>query len=338
MPGMAIILHKSTILRVVRILASIFLVYYAFRIIQELVIRYQPILAGNNDFPESLAAIAAFLVIAFAICILSIWFPTVILKLSPVRQKMGVLRWLLAVLLAVAISWLFLYSKWSFTLNGAWLRAFVYLAGFGAIAWLLTTQPQQNYSFEGLLKSGIIFGSVFIFASECQTAVSYPFSLSWSEGNRIWDYSVLYGRRLYDYPQGSPIPAYIDTGRQSLWGLPFLLPKVSIFTVRLWNALVFTLPYFLLGLFAFYKTGTKAWSLAAGRFVGVTVFTARTDLFPPRTGSNSGGCHPPNALVAWAFDCRSGRILCQHLAHYLGFCCRHVDSINGISGDCTIRS
>jgi len=75
----------------------------------------------------------------------------------------------------------------------------------------------------------------------------YPFTRSWSEGNRLWDYSVLFGKSLYLYPADKPIPAYIDIGRQSLWGLPFLFGAPSIFQMRLWDALVWTVPYILLG-------------------------------------------------------------------------------------------
>ena len=61
-----------------------------------------------------------------------------------------------------------------------------------------------------------------------QDISAYPFSIGWSEGNRMWDYSVLFGKDLYDFPQDQTIPAYIDIGRQSLWGLIYLLPKVNI--------------------------------------------------------------------------------------------------------------
>lgn len=262
---MAKLLAKSMFDRIIRVLMSVFLIYYAYRITQELIVRYQPVVANAAGIPETLVIIVFFLLISFAAIGMSIWRPGVLLRLSPLRRKMGFLRWAAAALIAIAISWLFLYSKWSQVLSGSWMRFFVYFMVFGVITWLLTRHEGQVYALEGLLQAGILFGSIFALANELQTAVSYPFSLSWSEGNRLWDYSALFGRGLYDYPAGKSIYAYIDRGRQSLWGLPFLFGGVSIFTVRLWSALLFTVPYFFLGMFVFFQKGQKAgaWLLAS---------------------------------------------------------------------------
>jgi hypothetical protein len=61
----------------------------------------------------------------------------------------------------------------------------------------------------------------------------------------------LFGRFRYNYPVEQPIFAWIDPGRQALWGLPFALPQLSIFGARLWGAALTTIPYALLGWFAF---------------------------------------------------------------------------------------
>jgi hypothetical protein len=108
----------------------------------------------------------------------------------------------------------------------------------------------------------------------------YPFSFSWSEGNRIWDYSTLFGRRLYNYPQDQPIFAFIDLGRQSLWGLPFLLPGIPIWGVRLWDGLVTTLPYAILGWVAFQRfKGHQALWLLTG--VWAFVFLTQGPIYTP---------------------------------------------------------
>ena len=137
------------------------------------------------------------------------------------------------------------------------MQALIGLVTLGGASWLATTDEEKDFDWLGILKGSILVGSIFAFADYMQGAVSYPFSLSWSEGNRIWDYSVLYGRRLYLYPTDKSIPAYIDKGRQSLWGLPFLLPWVSIRMVRMWSGLVFTVPYAILGFFLFYNRKEK---------------------------------------------------------------------------------
>ncbi len=47
----------------------------------------------------------------------------------------------------------------------------------------------------------VMFATVFFVIGDWLTAVSnYPFSLSWSEGNRFWDYSIMYGMDRYINP------------------------------------------------------------------------------------------------------------------------------------------
>jgi hypothetical protein len=90
-------------------------------------------------------------------------------------------------------------------------------------------------------------GVGLVLGREFSSVTDYPFSLSWSEGNRLWDYSLAFGRDRYILPAGEEPFAYISAGRQALWGLPFLVPHASIRLVRLWSAILFTLPYALLG-------------------------------------------------------------------------------------------
>ena len=92
----------------------------------------------------------------------------------------------------------------------------------------------------------MLTGGVFNFVAPLAEVTSYPFSLGWSEGNRLWDYSVLFGRDLYDYPAHRPIPVLLDVGRQFMGGIPFLLPRVTIWQARLWIALTNIVPYLIL--------------------------------------------------------------------------------------------
>ncbi|NPV56431.1 MAG: hypothetical protein HPY76_07160 [Anaerolineae bacterium] len=246
-------------------LASCILVYFMLRVWQDIQARFQIFLAGSDRIPRSFVVIVAFLVLMLAFAFANIWWMGAVEKLNGIRRKLGLLRWILAMLVALGIGYLFLYSKWSEVISGDWLRASFLLAALVAMTWLLSRSEEHAYTAEAFFTAGILFGSIFIFMDELQTVVAYPFSIGWSEGNRIWDYSVIFGRRLYNYPADQSLPAYIDLGRQTLWGLPFMLPNVDIVMVRLWSALVFTVPYFILGLFVFYKRGQKvgAWLLVA---------------------------------------------------------------------------
>jgi len=80
----------------------------------------------------------------------------------------------------------------------------------------------------------------------------------------MWDYSVRYGHRLYNYPADKPIYAFLDRGRQSLWGLPFLFADINIVQMRIWSGLVMTIPYAIFGWIVFRKPekGAGVWLLA----------------------------------------------------------------------------
>lgn len=75
--------------------------------------------------------------------------------------------------------------------------------------------------------------------------------MGWSEGNRIWDYSIRFGRDRYGIADNQDIYVLLDAGRMLIGGLPFLIPNVNIEAVRLWIGLTLILPYFLVGIAAY---------------------------------------------------------------------------------------
>jgi hypothetical protein len=83
----------------------------------------------------------------------------------------------------------------------------------------------------------------------------YPFKLGWSEGNRLWDYSLYFGRDRYTLTEPFRYPSSLTPGRHGLWGLPFLIPGITIGAVRLWDAVLWTIPYLLLGVCVFAPPG-----------------------------------------------------------------------------------
>jgi len=101
---------------------------------------------------------------------------------------------------------------------------------------------QRSYFFLGIT----VTASVFYCAAFLTEVNNYPFSLSWSEGNRLYDYSVSLGQDRYQYQGELKIP-YNAPGRYLLWGILFAIPDTPIWLHRLWNAVLFTLPYIILG-------------------------------------------------------------------------------------------
>lgn len=180
------------------------------------------------------------------------------------------LKWALAFLICLFPVWFFSFSAWGLVFISPVLHAWCFASVVVLVSWLITDSSKDSFSFECILPSILMVGGIFLIGNKFKEVVDYPFSLYWSEGNRFWDYSLLFGRNIYLYPQSQPIFAFIDLGRQSLWGLPFLFGKVSIIGMRLWNVLLFTLVYFLLGYLIFKRKNT---SISLALLMGLWAFT-----------------------------------------------------------------
>jgi hypothetical protein len=171
--------------------------------------------------------------------------------LSSLKSKVNVfgsVKWFLVILLGLYPVWLFSFSAWGFVFISPILRIWCFASIVFLMTSLLNNSSESNLSFRSFLTSLLLTGAIFLIGDKLKEVVNYPFSLYWSEGNRFWDYSLLFARNKYIYPSNQPIFAFIDLGRQSLWGLPFLLKNASITLLRLWNVFLFTVPYILLGI------------------------------------------------------------------------------------------
>lgn len=171
-------------------------------------------------------------------------------KLAGFRDRLGWGRWLLAFLVVAAPVWFLQYSPWGVAVSKPYLRLLIWAAS-GALVAILIQRPKLVWTWQACLAGVLLCGAGFVLAAPFGGVTSYPFSLGWSEGNRLWDYSLLFGIRAYSFPPGKPPMAYLDLGRQFLGGAPFLLPRVSIFAERAWVAVLATLPYLALALLAF---------------------------------------------------------------------------------------
>lgn len=184
-------------------------------------------------------------------------------KLVNGRKRLSISRWLFAMLILTYPIWFFHYSMWGIVFQGVYVRALVWLLDILFIAFLISN-TQKMIDWIALLSSVIITGASFTIAVSLGSAVSYPFSMGWSEGNRLWDYSIMFGRELYDFPADQGIPVLLDPGRQMIGGLPFLIPGLTIGMERIWVGLTQVLPYLLVGLTAFsiHAKEKRIWFLA----------------------------------------------------------------------------
>ena len=164
------------------------------------------------------------------------------------RSHLGRSSWL--VLAAVLLSPLILRALvgpsvywFNFSLRFALLIFLTIVATF-----LLQIKSDRLISVEtGLLGLGLVL-LLLAFTNNLYSVTTYPFSLSWSEGNRFYDYSMIFGQKIYDaalpivdpYTQDAP-------GRFVLWGLPFLFSSLPIWFHRLWGIILSIVPPLLFG-------------------------------------------------------------------------------------------
>ena len=184
-------------------------------------------------------------------------------KLANWRDKHRWLPRIINAALLIIPLWLIYFTIAGTFMSGFYLRLLTLIGMAVAIAFFLTSDSEKFLTSTSMALSLLLISSTFTLTQAFSNVVDYPFSLTWSEGNRIWDYSILFGADRYNYSSVEPIFAFIDLGRQSLWGLPFLIPGVSIQYLRLWNAIVITIPYALLGWIAFKRIhgNWKLWFL-----------------------------------------------------------------------------
>jgi hypothetical protein len=181
-----------------------------------------------------------------------------------VADRLGVVRWL-GVGLFVLLPALLLLGPWGTRLTTPTFRIVLSL-GSGLAAGLL--MQAGSGSRLGRIALGLLLvGAVFLLAKRALLVLDYPFKLSWSEGNRLWDYSLYFRRDQYDVLGEFRYPGYLTPGRHGLWGLPFLIPGVTISVLRLWDGILWTVPHFLLGWFLF-NGRRAAWSRPPARTSG----------------------------------------------------------------------
>ena len=261
------------------------------------VVEFERIAWGTGVWLGQFALTWAFALLLFGLfcvlCLVEIWLilwsprrlERALRLVLALRERLGPVRWILAALFLILPVYFLQYTFWGKVLHGPYLRILV--AAFSSIllGWVLTKDRHSFISWPaGLTTLVLISGTYALFVSLIEVT-DYPFSLGWSEGNRLWDYSVLFGRHLYEYPADQPITVLLDIGRQFIGGVPFLIPGVKIWQARLWIALVDVVPYLILGWAAFRlnRNNILKWVLA-----GIWAFTF----------VRQGPVHPPLLICA----------------------------------------
>ena len=162
--------------------------------------------------------------------------------LRSLRERMnGKVRWLVIMffwftpiiyhyVVGAEINTIFTSLRFTVLLLAAWFASFFWCE-----------QKDRMISTDAL----VVNLGILVFASAIDDylmlSVSYPFGLYWSEGNRLYDYSLVFGQSLYNYP-GIVVNPYSSPGRYGLWGAMFLIKDLPIWVHRFWNLILQIVP------------------------------------------------------------------------------------------------
>jgi hypothetical protein len=273
------------------ILGNVFLNLIVAYVLVSAALAFFQVASGTGSLPGGVSlkwglaflAVAAFYLLAFIVACLALWIPQTLapldLWLARAGNRLGPFRWLALALTVLFPVWLFQFTYGGLILLGLPIRLTI-LALAILLAAALLPHFQSNlhlssfifhpsselhlFSWPRLLIAILLSCGAVLLAHSLRDVTSYPFSLTWSEGNRLWDYSMLFGRGRYLIPAGENPSAFIDIGRQFLGGIPFIFPNLTIGQARLWQGLMNILPYFLVGLALFRRKekNTFVWLLA----------------------------------------------------------------------------
>jgi hypothetical protein len=176
-------------------------------------------------------------------------------RLVELRERWGVFRWLPWLVILILPLWFFQYTAWGLVFQKLYIRIFIWIVVVCLLT-IISSRHNQLAGWNEFLSSLVLTASLFSIAASLKDVNDYPFSLGWSEGNRLWDYSILFGSDLYIYPKDKSIFVLLDFGRQFVGGLPFIFPGITISIARLWVGLTLIIPYLLLGI-AIFRASAK---------------------------------------------------------------------------------
>lgn len=130
----------------------------------------------------------------------------------------------------------------------------------------------------------LVTAAAFAVSKRLVQITDYPFKLFWSEGNRLWDYSLYFARDRYQIAGQFEFPSYLTPGRHGLWGLPFLIPGVGIAALRFWDAFLWLGPAAALGWVLFGSLqNSHGWRVPLAAAMWAMLFLTQIGIYAPLT-------------------------------------------------------
>jgi hypothetical protein len=196
------------------------------------------------------------------------------------RERLGSSRFGMILLLCLAPIFHRYLVHWETYVIYDDIRFAIFMVVVWLVAYLGSTGSGRLVSGERLgLSLGVLLCTSFL-ARSSLFVIDYPFSLSWSEGNRFYDYSLVFGESLYNYSSGHILNPYSSPGRYGLWGILFLWQGLPIWVHRLWNLVLLTLPPLIFA--ALLTRKLRPAVLRYGTLLWITLFlTVLAPLHPP---------------------------------------------------------
>lgn len=158
------------------------------------------------------------------------------------------------------------------------------LFSFSSLSSFLFIEKTKDNSknFILLVSLFMVAGVLSSIAGRLNHVSQYPFPQYWSEGNRFFDYSALFGSHRYQLPEGKSINVFSTWGMQLPWALPFVFSNISIGFFRFWYELVWILPSIIFGFLLFDKKFRKQNIIIVLLFsLWLYVFLDQGPIYPP---------------------------------------------------------
>jgi hypothetical protein len=189
-------------------------------------------------------------ILLYAFLYLSIWHKETVISIhnfiAEIRLRISPLRWLIAFSAVIVPIYILIYTFYGNIFSGAFIRFTILLIAVFFFSVSITSDKNRLVSWTNIFFSIVFIGFTFAVADYLKIVTNYPFSLTWSEGNRLYDYSIFFGKNRYLVLDNIEIP-YSQPGRNILWGILFLIPDSPIWLHRLWDRVLWILPHIILG-------------------------------------------------------------------------------------------
>ncbi len=177
------------------------------------------------------------IVLALAVILFSSFQQKLLRSLISWRDRIGWPRWLLiALALGGPVLFFWLAGTKVYVTNPN-IRFLFLLIELFLIAFLLNKNEVHLTSLKTLLISALALALISALIQASLSVTNYPFSIGWSEGDRLYEDSLIFGQHLYNY-SGTIANPYGSPGSYVLWGSLFLFRGVSIELLRLWDVIL----------------------------------------------------------------------------------------------------